>query len=647
MKKSLLFTVVWLMSLGVFAQPFVLRNVLQKNQNAVPEVMNSPKVLKAPQHALPSGQYYCGLYTTDEYDQYGYGLGSTLSGVCKVGTLFASDIYQGFLNFKVVGMRVALCCNVTQFSVYISKTQNGNISNATTVVEKSVGSGKTGWNTVMFDATECFTLSGSDTYLTGYSYYQKKGTTDDCYPISYVEGTNPNADLFVYANIPASAGGSGLGWYDVTGGGSLAVQWIVEGELPDQNVILSDFSTEQFVKSGGSLPCKVQLTNMGSTAISSVGFSVSVDGVNLSEVSSTVSVASAEKKTATFNVNIPSSISVGKHTLKLELSKINGAAPTGNVGGTLPEKVFRVYESSVARQKYLIEHITSWTCTYCYLGYNVLRKIESSHDDVAWVAVHGNQSSNQDPYFFSTCNDILSYLNVSGFPSAAYNRLYITELAEGPSLAYGLGYNESYTDQVADYVYGLMTSYSAKIPSQVKLEIEQSYDKSSRKLDITVKGTGVSKAAQVIDDHCMFIYLTEQGLVGQQYSSGAWNNSFEHNNTLRAVLTDVYGDQITWSGDNFTYTTSYTIPADYNADNLSITAFIAPKPSSQIEEMAVNNCERVAVNTSSTGIQTVGMGGDIHEVARYTLDGKQLTAPAKGVNIVRLSDGSIRKVIVK
>jgi hypothetical protein len=41
------------------------------------------------------------------------------------------------------------------------------------------------------------------------------------------------------------------------------------------------------------------------------------------------------------------------------------------------------------------------------------------------------------------------------------------------------------------------------------------------------------------------------------------------------------------------------------------------------------------------------MGGDIHEVARYTLDGKQLTAPAKGVNIVRLSDGSIRKVIVK
>jgi hypothetical protein len=210
-----------------------------------------------------------------------------------------------------------------------------------------------------------------------------------------------------------------------------------------------------------------------------------------------------------------------------------------------------------------------------------------------------------------------------------------------------VGYYEAYTDQVADYVYGLMTSYSAKIPSQVKLEIEQSYDKSSRKLDITVKGTGVSKAAQVIDDHCMFIYLTEQGLVGQQYSSGAWNNSFEHNNTLRAVLTDVYGDQITWSGDNFTYTTSYTIPADYNADNLSITAFIAPKPSSQIEEMAVNNCERVAVNTSSTGIQTIGMGGDIHEVARYTLDGKQLTAPAKGVNIVRLSDGSIRKVIVK
>lgn len=38
---------------------------------------------------------------------------------------------------------------------------------------------------------------------------------------------------------------------------------------------------------------------------------------------------------------------------------------------------------------------------------------------------------------------------------------------------------------------------------------------------------------------------------------------------------------------------------------------------------------------------------ELHEVARYTLDGKRIAAPQKGVNIIRLNDGSTRKVMIK
>ncbi len=38
---------------------------------------------------------------------------------------------------------------------------------------------------------------------------------------------------------------------------------------------------------------------------------------------------------------------------------------------------------------------------------------------------------------------------------------------------------------------------------------------------------------------------------------------------------------------------------------------------------------------------------EVHEVARYTLDGKLISAPQKGINIVRMSDGTTRKVVVK
>ena len=37
----------------------------------------------------------------------------------------------------------------------------------------------------------------------------------------------------------------------------------------------------------------------------------------------------------------------------------------------------------------------------------------------------------------------------------------------------------------------------------------------------------------------------------------------------------------------------------------------------------------------------------IYEVARYTVDGKRITGKVKGINIVRMSDGSVRKEIVK
>ena len=35
------------------------------------------------------------------------------------------------------------------------------------------------------------------------------------------------------------------------------------------------------------------------------------------------------------------------------------------------------------------------------------------------------------------------------------------------------------------------------------------------------------------------------------------------------------------------------------------------------------------------------------EAARYTLDGRQVTAPQHGLNIIRLSDGTVKKIMVK
>ena len=55
-------------------------------------------------------------------------------------------------------------------------------------------------------------------------------------------------------------------------------------------------------------------------------------------------------------------------------------------------------------------------------------------------------------------------------------------------------------------------------------------------------------------------------------------------------------------------------------------------------------CEK----NTSTGIAANKWNSvELREVARFSADGKRLSAPQKGLNIIRMSDGSTRKVVVK
>lgn len=52
-------------------------------------------------------------------------------------------------------------------------------------------------------------------------------------------------------------------------------------------------------------------------------------------------------------------------------------------------------------------------------------------------------------------------------------------------------------------------------------------------------------------------------------------------------------------------------------------------------------------DAATTAITTVPQGQDsVVETARYTLDGRRITTPQKGVNIVKYSDGRVRKEVV-
>ena len=51
--------------------------------------------------------------------------------------------------------------------------------------------------------------------------------------------------------------------------------------------------------------------------------------------------------------------------------------------------------------------------------------------------------------------------------------------------------------------------------------------------------------------------------------------------------------------------------------------------------------------SAATGINPATSPADVREVARYTADGKRIRQPQTGVNIVKFSDGSVKKVVVE
>ena len=63
------------------------------------------------------------------------------------------------------------------------------------------------------------------------------------------------------------------------------------------------------------------------------------------------------------------------------------------------------------------------------------------------------------------------------------------------------------------------------------------------------------------------------------------------------------------------------------------------------QEQVISPAFRIGTG-SPTGIEVV-TSCDATEVARYTIDGRAISAPQAGVNIVMMSDGTVKKVLVK
>ena len=120
---------------------------------------------------------------------------------------------------------------------------------------------------------------------------------------------------------------------------------------------------------------------------------------------------------------------------------------------------------------------------------------------------------------------------------------------------------------------------------------------------------------------------------------------------MRDVLTATWGDLLQWTdGNHYSNTYTVTLDSEWNADNMHVVAFVGRPVADQsyIDDVWVNNANVAKVGGNSTGISgVVTPDENATEVARYSIDGRQISKAEKGINIIKMSDGTTRKVIVK
>lgn len=328
-------------------------------------------------------------------------------------------------------------------------------------------------------------------------------------------------------------------------------------------------------------------------------------------------------------------LAVGTHTLKLEQTK-EGGSPVA--AGKSLSTLVRVYDQTLAKQKYLMEHFTETWCTYCP---PIIRGMENLmhfySDKVAWLGIH----QESDVFYTTEQGEFGKFNPAKSYPSVFTDRHAIVSPYGYTARAMPYRYSDTFDKSVADdFLQETLVRYA--YPAFANLDVKSDYDEATRNLTVTVDMTAVDNFEQVFGPATLSVCLVEDGLEAYQTNMG----TVKHNAVFRKYLTaSAAGDPILWNGTTATKSYTYVIPENNVAANMKVVAFISKDLSSGTytsDERFVTNAEEVpVVSDTPTGIHALRQASHGGETG-YDLSGRRVPASAKGLVIVHKDGKSVK-----
>ena len=566
-------------------------------------------------------------------------------GTGQVNTTFMAAIYVpanhsmiGSSTIKAVRIYVydGLASTMSNVGVWISKNKPSSLADAD--YSQSVESLTDGANDI--ELTTPYAVNNQGFYI-GYTV-----KSSNSHPIMCC-GTQDAPNTFLIS-VPGQ-----LDWEDLNGYGfgKLAFQILVEGATLKDNSV--EFTNENlgnvYGPVGDASDLKIQIVNNGKNELTDIDYTITADGDTSDEFHVDLDSPIAFGESTTVSVLIPTDGEQSVKTKILTITKANGEA---NASANNKAQ-FTLYSlEEIIDRNVLIEEFTGTGCGWCPRGLIGMEKLRNTFGD-RFVGVGLHQYNSSDAMY------IADYASVgfSGAPSCRIDR--------GEEIDPYYGTNE---DICEDFSAELTVPAFGTVA--VSGEFDEEFTKVNAKADVKplfdgtyslefvlvadgLKGAGSAwnqanyyyqyNASQLPDDLAIFGSGGQYGksiVTGWTFNDVAIASSYVKKVNKVATQTLTAGE----TGD-FAYTLSLPTKATLkNAllkDQIYVVAILLDGNGT-----VVNAAKKKVGDNTPSAIQSVSTTNAVESV-RYTLDGRQISAPQHGINIVRMSDGTVRKVMVK
>lgn len=582
----------------------------------------------------------------DNLNGSGLGTGATETYHCAI---FIPGNHAVAAGKTIRSIRFGLtAASATNVKAWVAKNLPSTPTVTNTMALVTIPTDKVGSTNIEAKLTNPVEIPAEGVYV-GYTFTIGKNSTQaDQYPILVTGDPAPHTLILKTSQNMTT-------WTDMNDYGRLCLQVQLEGEFADYTATAADFGTA-YAMLGGSATAKFAVTNGGATAISSIDYTITTDGVASEEQHINIDAPIAFNNTGSVTISIPADDTPGQKAKTLNITKVNGHA---NANADRAANFTLYTLSRLINRNVVIEQFTGTGCGWCPRGHVGMEKMRNTFGDrFIGIAIHQYSGQSQDAMYIASAS--YAKHGLTGAPSCRIDR------GEEADPYYGYDYDilDDFREEMAIpalaeiSVQGTLNEEKTQVEAKAKTTalFDGTYKLEFVLVADSLKGTGagwnqtnyyssayasqtgITKASLPAD----LKYLYDLGSTfNPNFNDVAIASSYKSskNQVADLTLTANTEEQTTFT---LTMPTYAKLKNAIKEDNLYVVALLV-----DAQGKIVNAAKQKVGLDDFAAIENVGATSVNTQTARYTLDGRRVNTVQKGLNIIRMANGKTIKVIGK